>query len=219
MCLWCVIMCLWCVIMCLWCVIMCLWCVIMCLWCVIMCLWCVIMCLWCVIMCLWCVIMCLWCVIMCLWCVIMCLWCVIMCLWCVIMCLWCVVTCLWCVILLYCCIYQVLYGLGSNLDGQQTVNCSFVPRYRALVHRCGHYVHTSVMLYPCSPDMNQRIECMVTNYNSNTPAISLLASANLNSVDSLIQSSVNKSGELATQQPSVPCMYVCPPQRVDFVTI
>ena len=67
--------------------------------------------------------------------------------------------------------------------------------------------------------MNQRIECMVTNYNSNTPAISLLASANLNSVDSLIQSSVNKSGELATQQPSVPCMYVCPPQRVDFVTI
>eukprot|EP00731_Ephydatia_muelleri_P035718 Em0151g10a len=66
---------------------------------------------------------------------------------------------------------QVLYGLGSNLDGQQTVNCSFVP----------------------SPDMNQRIECMLTNYNSNTPAISLLASANLNSVYSLIQSSVNKS--------------------------
>ena len=64
------------------------------------------------------------------------------------------------------------------------------------------------MRYPCSPDMNQRIECMVTNYNSNTPAISLLASANLNSVYSLIQSSVNKSGELATQQPSVPCMYV-----------
>eukprot|EP00731_Ephydatia_muelleri_P031717 Em0023g224a len=66
---------------------------------------------------------------------------------------------------------QVLYGLGSNLDGQQTVNCSFVP----------------------SPDMNQRIECMLTNYNSNTPAISLLASANLTSMYSLIQSSVNKS--------------------------
>ena len=132
MCLWCVI-CHWCVIMCHWCVILCLWCVILCLWCVIMCLWCVIMCHWCVIMCHWCVIMCLWCVIMCIWCVIMCLWCVILCLGCVIMCHWCVIMCLWCVILLYCCHYQVLYGLGSNLDGQQTVNCSFVPRYRSLV--------------------------------------------------------------------------------------
>ena len=78
------------------------------------------------------------------------------------------------------------------------------------------------MHYFCSPDMNQRIECKVANYNSNTTAISLLEFANLNSVYSLVQSSVNTSGELATQQPSVSCMYVCtppPPQRVDFVTI